>query len=42
MAGLNVKNEVRHEKVLLHRPGRELLNLAPNTLEGCCSTTSRF
>ena len=34
MAGLNVKSEIKPlKKVLLHRPGRELLNLTPNTLE---------
>ena len=34
MAGVNVKSEIgRLRKVLLHRPGRELLNLTPNTLE---------
>ena len=34
MAGLNVKSEIKTlKKVLLHRPGRELLNLTPNTLE---------
>ncbi len=34
MAGVNVKSEIGPlRKVLLHRPGRELLNLTPNTLE---------
>ena len=34
MAGVNVKSEIKPLKqVLLHRPGRELLNLTPNTLE---------
>lgn len=34
MAGLNVKSEIKPlKKVLLHRPGRELLNLTPDTLE---------
>ena len=34
MAGLNVKSEIKPlKKVLLHRPGKELLNLTPNTLE---------
>ena len=34
MAGLNVKSEIKPlKKVLLHRPGRDLLNLTPNTLE---------
>ena len=34
MAGVNVKSEIKPlKKVLLHRPGRELLNLTPNTLE---------
>lgn len=34
MTGVNVKSEIRPlRKVLLHRPGRELLNLTPNTLE---------
>ncbi len=34
MAGVNVKSEIAPlKKVLLHRPGRELLNLTPNTLE---------
>ena len=48
MAGVNVKSEIKPlKKVLLHRPGRELLNLTPNTLEelrsrSFCSTTSRF
>ena len=32
MAGVNVKSEIKPlKKVLLHRPGRELLNLTPNT-----------
>ena len=31
---MNVKSEIKPlKKVLLHRPGRELLNLTPNTLE---------
>lgn len=34
MAGVNVKSEILPlKKVLLHRPGRELLNLTPDTLE---------
>ena len=34
MQGVNVKSEIKPlKKVLLHRPGRELLNLTPNTLE---------
>lgn len=34
MKGINVKSEIQPlKKVLLHRPGRELLNLTPNTLE---------
>ncbi len=34
MAGVNVKSEIAPlKKVLLHRPGDELLNLTPNTLE---------
>ena len=34
MPGVNVKSEVRPLKqVILHRPGNELLNLTPNTLE---------
>ena len=34
MKGIHVKSEVKPlKKVLLHRPGRELLNLTPNTLE---------
>ena len=34
MSGVNVKSEIKPlKKVLLHRPGRELLNLTPNTLE---------
>lgn len=34
MAGVNVTSEIAPlRKVLLHRPGRELLNLTPNTLE---------
>lgn len=34
MAGVNVKSEIMPlKKVLLHRPGKELLNLTPNTLE---------
>ena len=34
MAGVNVKSEIKPLKqVLLHRPGKELLNLTPNTLE---------
>lgn len=33
MVGVNVKSEVKRlKKVLLHRPGRELLNLTPDTL----------
>ena len=33
MAGVNVKSEIAPlKKVLLHRPGNELLNLTPNTL----------
>ena len=34
MSGVNVKSEIKPlKKVLLHRPGNELLNLTPNTLE---------
>ncbi len=34
MKGINVKSEIKPlKKVLLHRPGKELLNLTPNTLE---------
>ncbi len=34
MAGVNVKSEIKPlKKVLLHRPGNELLNLTPDTLE---------
>ncbi len=34
MQGINVKSEIgRLNRVLLHRPGRELLNLTPDTLE---------
>lgn len=34
MSGVNVKSEIMPlKKVLLHRPGGELLNLTPNTLE---------
>ena len=34
MSGVNVKSEIAPlKKVLLHRPGKELLNLTPNTLE---------
>lgn len=34
MKGIQVKSEIKPlKKVLLHRPGRELLNLTPNTLE---------
>ena len=34
MAGVNVKSEIKPlKKELLHRPGKELLNLTPNTLE---------
>ena len=34
MSGVNVKSEIKPlKKVLLHRPGKELLNLTPNTLE---------
>lgn len=34
MAGVNVKSEIKPlKKVILHRPGKELLNLTPNTLE---------
>lgn len=34
MVGVNVASEIKPlKKVLLHRPGRELLNLTPNTLE---------
>ncbi len=30
MAGVNVKSEIKPlKKVLLHRPGKELLNLTP-------------
>ncbi len=35
MAVINVKSEIKPlKKVLLHRPGNELLNLTPDTLEG--------
>ena len=34
MPGVNVKSEIGNlKKVILHRPGDELLNLTPNTLE---------
>jgi len=34
MKGINVKSEIKPlRKVLLHRPGKELLNLTPDTLE---------
>ncbi|MGN0169453.1 MAG: arginine deiminase [Lachnospiraceae bacterium] len=34
MAAINVKSEIKPlKKVLLHRPGRELLNLTPDSLE---------
>lgn len=34
MTGINVKSEIKPLKqVILHRPGNELLNLTPNTLE---------
>lgn len=34
MSGINVKSEIQQlKKVLLHRPGKELLNLTPDTLE---------
>ena len=34
MSVINVTNEIAHlKKVLLHRPGKELLNLVPDTLE---------
>ncbi|MGI6046316.1 MAG: arginine deiminase [Eggerthellaceae bacterium] len=34
MAGVNVKSEIQPlKKVILHRPGKELLNLTPDTLE---------
>lgn len=34
MVGVNVKSEVGAlKKVILHRPGDELLNLTPDTLE---------
>ena len=34
MKGIHVTSEIKPlKKVLLHRPGRELLNLTPNTLE---------
>ncbi len=34
MSGVNVKSEIKPlKKVILHRPGKELLNLTPNTLE---------
>ena len=34
MQGVNVKSEIGNlKKVILHRPGNELLNLTPNTLE---------
>ena len=33
MQGVNVKSEIGNlKKVILHRPGDELLNLTPNTL----------
>ena len=33
MHGINVKSEIKHlKKVLLHKPGNELLNLTPDTL----------
>jgi hypothetical protein len=34
MTGVNVKSEIGPlKKVILHRPGRELLHLTPDTLE---------
>ena len=34
MTGINVTSEIKPlKKVMLHRPGKELLNLTPNTLE---------
>ena len=34
MSVINVKSEIKPlKKVLLHRPGKELLNLTPDTLE---------
>ena len=34
MTGVNVKSEIGPlKKVILHRPGKELLNLTPDTLE---------
>ena len=34
MTGIHVTSEIKPlKKVLLHRPGKELLNLTPNTLE---------
>ena len=34
MAAINVKSEIKPlKKVLLHRPGKELLNLTPDSLE---------
>ena len=34
MNAINVKSEIKPlKKVLLHRPGKELLNLTPDTLE---------
>ncbi len=34
MEGINVKSEIgRLQRVLLHKPGKELLNLTPNTLD---------
>ena len=34
MGAINVRSEIKPlKKVLLHRPGRELLNLTPDSLE---------
>ena len=34
MVGIHVTSEIKPlKKVLLHRPGKELLNLTPDTLE---------
>ena len=43
MQGVNVKSEIGNlKKVILHRPGDELLNLTPNTLEELLFDDIRF
>ena len=43
MAGVNVRSEIGPlKKVMLHRPGNELLNLTPDTLENLLFDHSIF